>query len=201
VAEYSRKELSVLRERWRGSLYVNAMQGLIAERATSPFGETHDGLLDFRGVEVNQVVSGRSFDRVDFSGSTQAFVGQFMRCRFNACVFDCIALDTNLGSAFADCSLVAANLSGAKLFGGFVRCSFASANLSSAAGTGVRFEDCVFDRANFKRAHFLEGSFTRCSATGAKFGGCSLGGCRIEGGNVREQDLTNTILEGVSFSG
>ena len=181
-------------DRWEENRVSDLRRALREDGCNSPFGQTDEGLCDFRGVVINESLHQLTITSVDFSEARMdsgQFAATVKRCRFTKCKFE-----SNVGNEFIECDFGAANLANCVFRGKFVECDFSAANLTNVRGSHVRFEDCNFDGANLRKASFYDSTFVRCKITNCKFGSGSLAGSKFEDCEI-EADFTKTVMQRV----
>lgn len=159
-----------LQERWleAGS---DAEKLLVEQNLVSPFGQTEEGLQDFRclrlagNLRLNQV----SLKSCDFSymhGSKLIFADSWIAdCRFDSATF-------SLGdyqSVFERTSFARSKLHGSAVGANgtrYAECDFARADLSGSTGFDAEFRACRFDYAKLKNCVMGGSSFLRCRFVG-----------------------------------
>lgn len=183
-------------DRWQGVQIGELRSLLLSKDVDGPFGNTPEGLSDFRGVSIASSLHQLTIEEVDFSNSVMdsgQIAAVSRRCRFTKCRFE-----SNLGNDFFECDFRSSNLSNCVFRGRFTKCNFESANLVGTRGNSVLFENCNFSRANFRKASFVNSKFTDCKIVDCKFGSGSLVGSRFEGCEIQYVDFTNTVMSRVS---
>lgn len=162
----------------------------------SPFGQTEDGLCDFRGARINDSLHQLEIERIDFSNGLMGrgqLIATVRECRFVG--FTC---DGTLGNHFTKCSFQKANLSGAVIYGRFYECDFRSAKFRGVRASQVRFENCVLDAANLQNASFYDSAFVSCSfidcRTGSGLLAGSLAGSIFEKCTIERTDFSHMVL-------
>lgn len=147
----------------------------------SPFGETEDGLLDFRGLKFGDRIEllRVEFKPADFSKA------QFKEARIELCSFaDSLWEEADFrglierGSAYQSCR--------------FINCSFDNAILGYR---GSRFNLCIFQKCNFNRVSFIRPTFDDCV-----FENNNLIGCDFFGSSFERCEF-NGAVEDVRFRG
>jgi uncharacterized protein YjbI with pentapeptide repeats len=187
------KEVVEVRQRWveRPIDLRKALQG-----GESPFGQTVNGLKDFRGVSINQSLHRIAFSRVDLSYS-EMDEGQ-LASEVEDCVFDGCRFESNLGKRFLNCSFAGSRLANSILRGTFRSCSFDDANLNSVRCSQAIFEGCSFVSTALRRASFFDCTFDRCDFKDCKLGSGSFAGSRFKDCVFSGVSFSRTIVERVS---
>ena len=110
--------------------------------------------------------------------------------------FDRAKLRGGMTGGFTDCTLRAADLSGARLNPTeFVRCDASGANFSKTMASYTRATDTTFAGASFREADFGQSVFPNLDLGAADFTGADLAECNFEGSN-----LSNARLNGANLT-
>ena len=166
-----RESAQNLRSRWTPETTRQVNLALSKRKELpSPFGQTTNGYLDYRGLAIEETVASAVLNRIDFSFATTRFGGMFNLTTAADCLFSRVHFASNIGNQFEDCDFAYAKMTGERFRGKYVRCSFQSANLSSAQGVEVSFQECDFSGANFRGSQFLRCCFEKNSWKDVKFG-------------------------------
>jgi len=162
----------------------------------SPFGNTVDGLADYRGFPLKEGLYRMEITDVDFSHSICEWAGSVRDCTVKNSRFVGVNLEgTFFGSAFVECALDQISLKNCRLGSStFLDCTFIGTNLTSAMAGGARFTRCSFKRANMKKAIFLSCTFEECNFEETKFHNGSLVGCKFISGRPSDEQLGNTMV-------
>ncbi len=166
-----RESAKTLRSRWTAEL-TGQVNHAISKRKElpSPFAETINGYLDYRGLAIEETIASTDLNRIDFSFATTRFGGMFNLTKATDCLFCRVHFASNIGNQFEDCDFSGAKMTGERFRGKYVRCIFQAANLTSAQGVEVRFQECDFSGANFRGSQFLRCRFDNCQWKDVKFG-------------------------------
>lgn len=200
--------------RWEDEQIADANQALAAvagkqnlhkkDRSfpTSPFGQTADGLEDFRGIVLTESIQYMTIQGIDLSYAQFVDASSLNTSTFTNCYFNGVKLDSRyMNREFIRCSFRGAKLNSARIGERFEDCDFTGSNLSKAIANDALFIRCCFSEANFRGAMFMYCRFEDCSFEGAAFHNGSLAGSRFTG----ETDLLpvwgNTILDNVKVNG
>lgn len=187
--------INELRNRWSKSMLDEVNNAWsCGKNIISPFGQTEEGLGDFRGLIISKPGNRLSLNDIDLSGAKDEFFGQFVFCQFSRCVFISTTISTNFGDDFYNCDFRSIDLKEAIIRGVFKDCNFSFGNLTKLRAKEVNFHNCNFTEANLRRAEFYNCSFFNCNWTGVKFGGGALSRCIGLDGNFKDQDLKDTLF-------
>ncbi len=190
----TRKEINVLKSRWKEKGLIVLKPFLLKNE--SPFNQTEQGLLDFRGIELRGAVNQVDVKNVDLSFSVST-IGQLGgQSNFNNCIFFKMKYEGSLSGRFSNSSFQEVNLSNSTITGSFLSCDFTNANFQKVRASEVVFDKCNFSKTKLKKASFYNCKFIECDFTNANFGGGSLGGSIFDSCNLAHIDLGDTILEG-----
>ncbi|MFS0841066.1 pentapeptide repeat-containing protein [Paenibacillus sp. 1P03SA] len=169
---------------------------------SSPFGQTADGLEDFRGVELIETIQYLTVQGVDLSYARFVEAASLNTSAFTNCRFNMVKLDSRyVTREFSRCSFRGAKLNNARIGERFEDCDFTGSNFSKAIANDASFIRCRFSDVNFRGAMFMHCRFEECSFEGAVFHNGSLAGSRFTGETGLLPVWGNTILDGVRING
>ena len=189
-----RKNKATFRNRWSNVSKTNLLDALVSKN--SPFGETEEGYVDFRGVCIDQSLHKITISEIDFSFCRVEGGGQFVSHVSN-CLFDGGDIDTFLGIHFINCSFSRANIAEDAMTGKFESCVFDGANFHKRLASGVHFRECSFIRTDIRKANFYDCIFERCKLLNCKLGHGSLGGSSFIDCTIEGLDFSTTVMERV----
>lgn len=146
----------------------------------SPFEKSNGVLLDFRGIELNNLaIKNCRFENIDFSFSSfkSSWIenSSFKNCYFKDADFTKIS---DQGNKFEECI--------------FFNCKF---NNSGLGYKGSAFVECIFENTNFQKAVFIRAEFERCSFINSKIKGIDFNASSFE------ECIFEGILDDVWFRG
>lgn len=195
----SRREIDALRARWS---LVRGFRSRDALRAPEkgPFGKTPDGLWDFRGVPIAEVIYQVHISAADLSYSVMGVTGQLGGAfSATACRFDGCAYQSSLDGIFERCFFRKSALAGSTIREKFVKCDFSKASFAGVRGRHVVFDECALPSTNFIRACLYDSEFVDCVFENGRFGGGSFAGSTFRRCRFVGTDLKNTIMEKVLY--
>ncbi|GGG64697.1 pentapeptide repeat-containing protein [Paenibacillus radicis (ex Gao et al. 2016)] len=168
----------------------------------SPYGQTADGLEDFRGVVLTESMQYLTVQNLDLSYAVFEPGGGLIYSTFTNCHFDGVKLDGRfITKIFKHCSFHKAILKNAAFGEQFEDCDFTGSNLSHTKGRDVSFLRCRFSDASFRGAHLMYCKFEGCLFAGAKMDNGSLAGSRFLGESQHLPDWGTMITEHVKVNG
>jgi uncharacterized protein YjbI with pentapeptide repeats len=182
-----------LRERWGSVPKFNIRESLLS--STSPFGNTHDGYLDLRGVTINDSLHKLAFSHVDFS-CCLLDLGQFVS-DVTDCIFNNADLKSFMGVRFSNCSFFKAKMVESWMRGEYSSCCFDEVDLSKRSVNKVLFFDCSFQCSRLCKTEFFFCTFDQCILRDCKLGNGSFAGSVFNDCVVEGLDLSTTFMERV----
>jgi len=169
---------------------------------SSPFGLTEDGLQDFRGIVLVEIIQYLTVQKLDLSYASFKDGTGLIVSQFSHCCFDGMKLDGAMVSRqFSHCSFRKVSLKNAGISERFEDCDFTGCNLSRAKAIDVTFIRCHFTDVNFRGAMFMHCRFEDCSFEGAIFHNSSLAGSRFMGETDMLPVWGDTIVTSVKING
>ncbi|MEI6610314.1 MAG: pentapeptide repeat-containing protein [Deltaproteobacteria bacterium] len=116
--------------------------------------------------------------------------------------------DTNLkGLLLRHLSLAGGNLNGADLSNAFIEnldftgTDFTSVVCENATFSNTTLSEAKLDKARFKNCVFKDCKFIKCAIKNVDFLSCDFRGSIFTNANLNQVNFSNSILEGVAFSG
>jgi uncharacterized protein YjbI with pentapeptide repeats len=166
---------------------------------TSPFGLTTEGLVDMRGLVLQESIRGDAVRGVDFSfmqGTCGQLVAPIFDCKFKRMTLK----ESLLFEHFERCDFTKANLHNYVFMGKFLDCIFDGGDLGRVRGSKVNFEKCTFRSLKMKGTSLTDCFFDRCQLIDCRFTKGSLGGshfrdCKFE--RVIFDDTFMTRVKGI----
>lgn len=160
-------------KRWMPSDIKGVVAGFRREQIQQPFGVTHEGLIDLRGLPLPDGVklSGLRLQRCDLRNARMR--GAWIEgSTFDGVWFDeaDMAGISDHGNKFTDCSFVETEFRESAVGyrgSAYQKCRFDAADFRRAVFIRPEFDECRFVDCRLKGADFNASSFVRCSFVGS----------------------------------